>query len=131
MLEDGTDDTILVVDDDDAIRTMVQRVLQRERFRVDVARDGFEAIEMLSKHEYGTIILDLMMPRVDGLGVIEFLQKQRPRAKSVIVMSANIPGAADAARAGATCSVLPKPFDILQLVAQVRACATRTDAEAV
>jgi DNA-binding response OmpR family regulator len=54
---------ILIVDDDDAIRNMVERVLRREKFEVESARDGFEAIEKLSRNDYGTILLDLMMPR--------------------------------------------------------------------
>src|SRR5690349_10359780 len=66
---------ILVVDDDDAIRMMVERVLRREKFEVETARDGFEAIEKLSGGDYATVLLDLMMPRVDGLGVLRFLEQ--------------------------------------------------------
>ncbi|MGZ7081107.1 MAG: response regulator transcription factor, partial [Thermoanaerobaculia bacterium] len=65
---------ILVVDDDESIRTMIVRILSRENFHVDSARDGFEAIEMLAKEDYTTILLDLMMPRVDGLQVLRFLE---------------------------------------------------------
>ena len=71
---------VLVVDDDDAIRTMVERVLRREKFHVESARDGHEAIEKLSSNDYGTIVLDLMMPRVDGLGVLRFLETARPES---------------------------------------------------
>jgi len=53
---------VLVVDDDDAIRTLVERVLRREKFEVESARDGHEAIEKLSRNDYATILLDLMMP---------------------------------------------------------------------
>ena len=113
---------VLIVDDDDAIRTLVERVLRRETFVVESARDGHEAIEKLSRNDYGTILLDLMMPRVDGLGVLQFLETERPQcAKKVIVMTANRHGAAEAARARAV-RVLSKPFDIRQLVAHVREC---------
>ena len=113
---------VLVVDDDDAIRAMVERVLRREKFEVDSARDGFEAIEKLSKHDYGTVLLDLMMPRVDGHGVLQFLD-QEEKAPPVIVMTANLASAA-AASSPAVCCVLPKPFDIRQLISQVKAAAT-------
>lgn len=114
---------ILIVDDDDAIRVMVERVLRRERFEVDTARDGFEAIEKLRENDYGTILLDLMMPRVDGHGVLQFLEKKRPDiARSVIVMTANLPGAREAAQSQPIFRVLSKPFDIRQLVDNVRAC---------
>ena len=115
---------ILVVDDDDAIRTMVERVLRRERYVVESARDGFEAIEKLSQNDYGTVLLDLMMPRVDGHGVLRYLQSERnsPKTPRVIVMTANLAGAAESASAAPVFRVLSKPFDIRQLVAHVREC---------
>ena len=121
---------ILVVDDDDAIRVMVERVLRREKYEVDCARDGFEAIEKLSENDYGTILLDLMMPRVDGHGVLQFLEKHRPDvAKSVIIMTANLPSGSDAARRQPIFRVLSKPFDIQQLVQNVRECTGCGDSE--
>lgn len=113
-------DRVLVVDDDDAIRTLVERVLRREKFQVECARDGREAIEKLTHTDYGSIILDLMMPRVDGLGVLRFLEQKKPElGKSVIVMTANLAGASEAAKKARW--VLPKPFDLEQLVDRVRA----------
>jgi CheY-like chemotaxis protein len=114
---------VLVVDDDDAIRTMVERVLLRERFQVDCARDGHEAIEKLSQNDYGTIVLDLMMPRIDGLGVLRFLETARPETtRSVIVMTANIQGAEEAAQTKPIFRVVSKPFDITQLIRHVHEC---------
>src|SRR5688572_6185021 len=71
-----TSKKILIVDDDDAVRNMVERVLRREHFDVESARDGFEAIEKLTRNDYATVLLDLMMPRVDGLGVLRFLETE-------------------------------------------------------
>jgi DNA-binding NtrC family response regulator len=114
---------VLVVDDDDAIRTLVERVLRREQYEVESARDGHEAIEKLSRNDYGTILLDLMMPRVDGLGVLRFLESERPNVgKSVIVMTANLHGATEAAMAKPAFTVLPKPFELDQLITHVRNC---------
>ena len=116
-------ETILVVDDDDAIRTMVERVLRREQFHVESARDGFEAIEKLSRNDYGTILLDLMMPRVDGVGVLRFLEQHRPEtSRAVIVMTANLASFAEDVQSKPVFRVLSKPFDIRQLVNEVRAC---------
>jgi CheY-like chemotaxis protein len=121
---------ILVVDDDDAIRTMVERVLRREQFEVESARDGFEAIEKLARNDYATILLDLMMPRVDGHGVLRFLEKERPAPSPwVIVMTANIQGAHETADAKPVFRVVPKPFDIRQLVSHVRECYSKTPAQ--
>lgn len=112
---------ILVVDDDDAIRTMVERVLRREHFEVEGARDGHEAIEKLARNDYGTVLLDLMMPRVDGHGVLRFLE-QHPIPARVIVMTANMQGGSEAADSKPVFRVLSKPFDIQQLISHVREC---------
>ena len=112
---------ILVVDDDDSIRLMVERVLQRENYEVESARDGFEAIQKLACNDYSAILLDLMMPRVDGFGVLDYLEEHRPElGGAVIVMSANLPAASDAARERKIARVLPKPFDLGALIDEVR-----------
>lgn len=121
MSSQPQDRGILVVDDDDAIRAMVTRVLRRERFEVDTARDGFEAIEKLSANDYGTVLLDLMMPRVDGHGVLRYLETNLAgRAPAVILMTANLHSAERTSHAGPVVKVMPKPFDVLELVSEVR-----------
>lgn len=123
---------ILVVDDDDAIRAMVERVLRREHYDVECARDGFEAIEKLARNEYTTVLLDLMMPRVDGHGVLRFLETERPDSKPrVILMTANLQGASTAAAAEPVCRVMPKPFDIHQLVRHVRECFAQSEPDVI
>lgn len=116
---------VLVVDDDDSIRTMVERVLRREQFEVESARDGYEAIEKLECNDYATILLDLMMPRVDGHGVLRFLESSAPEPQPrVIVMTANLQGASETAQAKPVFRVLPKPFDIRQLISHVKECVS-------
>lgn len=114
---------ILVVDDDDAIRSLVERVLRREQFDVESARDGQEAIQKLAANDYGAVLLDLMMPRVDGHGVLRFLERERPAEQArVIVMSANLQSAQATENAKPVFRVLPKPFDIKQLISHVKEC---------
>ncbi|HEX2059631.1 MAG TPA: response regulator [Thermoanaerobaculia bacterium] len=118
---------VLVVDDDDAIRMMVERVLRREQFEVESARDGFEAIEKLTRSDYATILLDLMMPRVDGHGVLRFLETERnEESPRVIVMTANMQGATETMASKPVFRVLPKPFDIRQLISHVKECVSVT-----
>lgn len=121
-MESDKSNKILVVDDDDAIRALVERVLKREKFEVESARDGFEAIQKLSRGDYSTILLDLMMPRIDGHGVLRYLEEQHRNdaSPSVIVMTANLQGAADAVEDRPDYRVLAKPFDIRQLISHVR-----------
>lgn len=115
---------VLVVDDDDGIRVMVECVLKRENFEVDTARDGFEAIEKLATNDYGTILLDLMMPRVNGLDVLRFLEEKRPElGPAVIVMTADSPHAAEVANSRKVARFLAKPFDLSELLAEIRGSA--------
>jgi DNA-binding response OmpR family regulator len=115
---------VLVIDDDEGIRVMVECVLKREHFDVDTARDGFEAIEKLASNDYDAILLDLMMPRVNGLDVLRFLQEKRPElGPAVIVMTADVPGAAELADSGKAARFLAKPFDLGDLLAEIRGSA--------
>jgi CheY-like chemotaxis protein len=107
----------LIVDDDEAIRYMLVRILDREGFDTDVAGDGFEAIEKLASDDYDVVLLDLMMPRVDGFGVIRHLKLQRPEALShVIVMTAMTSPQIDP-EVGC---VMRKPFDVQRLASLAR-----------
>ncbi len=68
----------LVVDDDEPIRTMLAEVVSRQGVEVDTACDGVEAIERIDRQHYDVILLDLMMPRVDGYGVLGHLKEHHP-----------------------------------------------------
>lgn len=120
-MEEPVKETALVVDDDVAIRVMLTKVLERERFEVDVARDGVEALEKITKKDYDVIFLDLMMPRVDGVRVLRYLRTHAPEAlQSVIVMTAFSNIAAEVYEGAAVARVVPKPFDIHAIVENAR-----------
>jgi len=106
----------LVVDDDEGVRTLVRRVLTRRGYAVDEARDGAEAIERLSQRAYAVILLDLMMPRVNGYGVVRYLIDHQPQTlDKVIIMSAF--GSRVLHEIVPVVRFIEKPFDIEQLVA--------------
>jgi len=104
-------------------------VLQRQGYRVDVASDGAEAERHLESNEYEVIILDLMMPRLDGFALLSHLEKQDPaRLKRIIVTSAASPSLIQERLRVAPFDVLPKPFDIADLADRVRTCmASQSD----
>lgn len=111
---------ILVVDDDDSIRRLVATILRRSGFIVDTARDGFEAIEYLGLADYDAILLDLMMPRIDGFGVIGYLREHDiERLQQTIVMTAYAP---DNIHSEAVWTILTKPFDIEVLLRETIRC---------
>lgn len=107
----------LVVDDDAGVRVLVSRILARHGFVVDAVRDGAEAIEKLIEHEYALVTLDLMMPRVDGFGVVKYLTDHQPDTLAkVIVMSAFGSRVIDKVPPGVR--FIEKPFDIERLLAE-------------
>src|SRR4029077_21044170 len=68
----------LIIDDDDPIRTMLSTIVRHLGISVDTARDGGEAIESLDRDGYNVVVLDLMMPRVDGYAVLEHMREHQP-----------------------------------------------------
>ncbi len=118
-----TGQAILVVEDDPAIRRLVKMVLVREGYEVDIAADGVEAVLKLGIKEYDVIVLDLMMPNLDGFSFMSTLAANDPdRLRNVVVTSAASPTVIRDRMKGAPFDVLPKPFDIQQLVGLVRQC---------
>lgn len=78
---------VLIVDDDPAIRQIVAALLARDGTDSEIAEDGSAAITLLRRERYDAVLLDLLMPRVDGLGVIAFM-KENGIDTPVIVISA-------------------------------------------
>ena len=114
---------VLIVEDDPAIRRLVTMVLQRQGYRIETASDGMEAVNKLGVFPYDVIVLDLMMPNLDGFSFLDTLAADQPeRLRSVIVTSAASPAVIRDRMKGQTFQILPKPFDIQELVAAVRSC---------
>jgi CheY-like chemotaxis protein len=112
----------LVVDDDASIRILVTRILQRNGVTVDNARDGAEAIEQLLQHDYDIIALDLMMPRIDGIGVVRYLTEKMPaKLRNVIVMTAFGKQALEQV-CPPVMRFIEKPFDIAVFLAEAADC---------
>ena len=114
---------VLVVEDDPAIRRLVSMVLIRQGYRVDTAADGLEAVLKLGVSEYDVIVLDLMMPNLDGFTFLNTVAEKDPsRLGKIIVTSAASPAVIRDRMRGTPFNVLPKPFDISDLVDRVRTC---------
>lgn len=112
----------LVVDDDAGIRLLLKRILARHQFEVDVARDGGEALEKILASDYAVIVLDLMMPRIDGAAVIRYLEEHCPdQLGNVIVMTAFGASALEAV-CPPVARHIEKPFDVNHLLNEVTEC---------
>ncbi len=113
----------LVVDDDEPIRTMLAKVVERQNLDVDTASDGAEAIERLESDGYSVVLLDLMMPRVDGFAVLRFMQEKKPDALSCTIVASAVPANDVLKRFSAPVyRVHSKPFDIQRLIADINEC---------
>jgi DNA-binding response OmpR family regulator len=112
---------ILVVEDDDAIRTLLVTVLNRRGFLVDAARDGAAGMELLARGDYALLLLDLMMPRMSGWEVMDILAEWAPEKRPVIIIltAGTEPRAF---RPNLVSLTIRKPFDVDSLADAVAAC---------
>ena len=117
--------SVLVVDDEPQVVWMLQFSLQAEGFETFSARDGRSALEEIQAHHPSVVLLDIMMPVMDGWSVLEHVHdlptEERPR---VIVVSArsSVRDRAKAAELGADAFV-PKPFNVDDLLAVLHGLA--------
>ncbi|HYR29013.1 MAG TPA: response regulator [Thermoanaerobaculia bacterium] len=107
---------VLVADDEEAIRLLVVRVLRRAGFDAVEATDGQHAIEQLDAQRFDALVLDLMMPRVDGFGVVNHLIDTQPRMIEKTVVITAFPQKAARERLHHLCGILSKPFETSELV---------------
>src|SRR5213082_1037329 len=102
---------ILVVEDDVSIRRLMKMVLEREGYTVEIAGDGAEAVSKLGLADYDVIVLDLMMPKLDGFTLMASLAANDPsRLNRIIVTSAVSPAVISKRMRGHPFDVLTKPF---------------------
>lgn len=112
----------LIIDDDAGIRVLVSRILTRHDFTVELARDGAEGIEKLSANEYGVIVLDLMMPRIDGVAVVRYICQYCPEKLANVIVTTAFGSRALEQVCPPVHHFLEKPFDVSVLVAQAIDC---------
>jgi len=118
---------ILVVEDEPRILAFVARGLEAEGFAVDAAGDGAEALEQARRSRPDFVVLDLLLPRLDGLTVLRELKRERPDLP-VLVLSArsDLPTKLRGFELGAS-DYLAKPFAIDELIARIRAQLRRPE----
>jgi len=112
---------ILVVDDDNAIRALLMTILRRRGLVVDVARNGADALERLDRCHYAVMLLDLMMPVMNGWEVLERIAKRENGSRPVIIVLTAGSEPRDLP-SDLVAGTVRKPFDVDLLVDGVFAC---------
>jgi DNA-binding response OmpR family regulator len=101
----------LIVEDDPAIRKLVEKLLVRKGIDIDAAHDGRQAIDKIRSGNYSVLILDLMIPEVNGFEVIDFVKKNGIRLP-IAVVSAVSHQALTKLDLDVVKLVISKPFDV-------------------
>jgi two-component system response regulator MprA len=117
---------ILVVDDERAVREAIERALGYEGYRVDHARDGVEALELLSHNPVDAVVLDVLMPRMDG---VELCRRIRATGDTTPILMLTARESVSDRVAGLDAGAddyLVKPFALRELLARLRALLRRT-----
>lgn len=110
---------VLVVDDDPDILDAICDILEGEGYRVARARHGLEALDRVAEEEPSIILLDLMMPVMDGLAFAQALRQRRNGAARIPIVVISADGNPQKAASVGAQGYLAKPFDIDALLAQV------------
>jgi DNA-binding response OmpR family regulator len=121
---------VLVVDDEDTLRLTIKTRLNAGGFETDAAVDGEEAIEKLKQTPFDVVLLDINMPRMDGITALEIISRQYP-ATDVIMLTgfADFSTAIDCLKKGAK-DYLVKPIDTTELITRMRSLLRARNSEA-
>jgi DNA-binding response OmpR family regulator len=117
---------ILIAEDDAALANFVRQGLQAEHYAVDLANDGEQARTMGSEVDYDLVVLDLNLPRMDGVNVLRHLRLKRPSLPVlVLTQRSRVEDRVQCLDTGAD-DYLPKPFSFNELSARIRALLRRS-----
>ena len=120
--EDSAAPSILVADDSEVNRTLLRRQLERAGYRVTVVNDGRQALQKIESERFGLVLLDVLMPDLTGLEVLETVRKKYSVSDLPIIMATSMDESADIVKAfslGAN-DYVTKPFDFSVVMARVR-----------
>jgi two-component system response regulator MprA len=123
-------DRVLIADDDRAIRESLARALELEGYDVSTAADGAGALTAVRDDRPDVVVLDVMMPNVDGLTVCRVLRAEHDRTPVLMLTARTEPPDRVAGLDAGADDYLPKPFDLDELLARVRALLRRARPDA-
>ena len=121
---------LLIIDDEPSIRESLETLLTLEGFRVTLARDGNEGLDILSREEFDLLLLDLALPGESGIDLLPRITGMHPNLPVIMITAfGTVNNVVDAVRAGAE-NFIQKPWDNEKLLADIRSAIARHKAEA-
>ncbi|WP_296253643.1 heavy metal response regulator transcription factor [Pseudomonas sp. UBA4194] len=119
---------VLIIEDEDKTADYLRKGLSEQGFTVDVASDGIEGLHMGLETEYAVIVLDVMLPGLDGYGVLRALRARKQTPVIMLTARERVEDRVRGLREGAD-DYLGKPFSFLELVARLQALTRRTSSQ--
>jgi DNA-binding NtrC family response regulator len=111
---------ILIVDDESSVRNSLKEILEFEKYEVDIAVDGEDALKTLKNEEYDLVLCDIKMPKIDGMEVLEKAMQLYPDIKFIMISGhGNVDTAIEAVKKGAF-DYIPKPPDLNKLLITIK-----------
>ena len=113
----------LVVDDDEPIRTLLATLVAQHGYSVVTASDGREAIRKIDANGFSLVLLDLMMPRVDGYAVLRHIKEAKPDLLRCSIIASAVPEKEILSKVvEPVYKIHPKPFDMTRLITDIQSC---------
>jgi|SRR5690554_39882 len=119
---------LLLVEDDDALRFIVKDNLEQNEYQVDIAEDGKEAIDLFSKNEYHLIILDVMLPKIDGFKVAEHIRNENENIPIIFLTARSMTEDKITGLSIGGDDYIPKPFSMEELLLKIKIFLKRSNA---
>ena len=111
---------ILIIDDEKSIRNTLKEILEYEKFSVEEAAEGSEALRMIEEKNFDAILCDIKMPKMDGIEVLEKIIQTKPDIPVIMISGhGNIDNAVEAIKKGAF-DYISKPLDLNRLLVTLR-----------
>ena len=118
---------MLVIDDDQGVRSLLRRALSLDGFDVDIASNGVDGLRVALERRHDAIVLDYQMPRLDGLGVLRALRAEKLETPTVLLTGNDDPTLVAEAKLAGAAFFTRKPVSLAALAAILEAPLVQTD----
>ncbi len=110
---------ILVVDDEDTLRTVLSQELKGEGYEVETAADGLLALDAIKQNKFDLVLLDIKMPNMDGFEVLKYIKQNHNDLKIIMLTGfADLKNAIESKKLGAE-DFVSKPYDLVDLLTTI------------